>query len=50
MRDAGHIDPRLHDLFVSEKVYLRYAAEHLDPVQIDAAHWADLEERTGSWD
>jgi HD-GYP domain-containing protein (c-di-GMP phosphodiesterase class II)/HAMP domain-containing protein len=40
----GHIDPELHELFVSEKLYLRYAAEHVDPSQIDAAHWQDLEE------
>ncbi len=49
MRDAGHIDPRLHELFIRQKVYLRYAKDHLDPQQIDSAHWADLEELTGSW-
>jgi len=46
LRDEGHIDPDLHDLFVAEKVYLRYAAEHLSPEQIDAAHWDDLERIT----
>ncbi len=35
MRLNGHIDPDLFDLFVSEKVYLRYANEYLDPDQID---------------
>ena len=35
MRDGGHIDPDLFDVFVSEKVYLRYAREFLDPSQID---------------
>jgi HD-GYP domain-containing protein (c-di-GMP phosphodiesterase class II)/HAMP domain-containing protein len=49
MRDDGHIDARLHDLFLENKVYLRYAVEHLDPQQIDSAHWQDLEELTGGW-
>ena len=31
----GHIDPDLFDIFVREKVYLRYAREFLDPEQID---------------
>ena len=35
MRDEGHIDGELLDVFVREKVYLRYAAEWLDPEQLD---------------
>lgn len=31
----GHIDPDLFDVFVREKVYLRYAEQFLDPEQID---------------
>ena len=31
----GHIDPDLFDVFVAEKVYLRYAEQFLDPWQID---------------
>ena len=31
----GHIDPDLFDIFVRRKVYLKYALEFLDPVQID---------------
>jgi hypothetical protein len=31
----GHIDPDLFDIFVSKKVYLRYAQQFLDPEQID---------------
>jgi len=31
----GHIDPDLFDVFVSEKVYLGYAQQFLDPWQID---------------
>ena len=33
---GGHIDPDLFDVFVSEKVYLTYAQQFLDPAQIDA--------------
>jgi HD-GYP domain-containing protein (c-di-GMP phosphodiesterase class II) len=33
---SGHIDPDLFDVFVRDKVYLRYAREFLDPEQIDA--------------
>jgi HD-GYP domain-containing protein (c-di-GMP phosphodiesterase class II) len=35
MREGGHVDPDLFDVFVREKVYLRYAQEFLDPEQID---------------
>src|SRR5262245_11882523 len=35
MRDEGHIDRDLFEVFMREKVYLRYAAEYLDPEQID---------------
>ncbi len=31
----GHIDPDLFDVFMWEKVYLKYARQHLDPRQID---------------
>lgn len=31
----GHIDPDLFDIFVKQKVYLRYAEQFLDPAQID---------------
>ncbi len=50
MRDEGHIDADLFEVFVREKVYLRYAAGYLDPEQIDeelldAATRAELEAR-----
>ena len=35
MKESGHIDPDLFDIFVREKVYLKYAREFLDPEQID---------------
>ena len=38
----GHIDPELFDIFVRKKVYLRYAAQFLDPDQIDEVNEAAL--------
>jgi HD-GYP domain-containing protein (c-di-GMP phosphodiesterase class II) len=35
MKQGGHIDPDLFDIFVRERVYLAYAREFLDPEQID---------------
>jgi HD-GYP domain-containing protein (c-di-GMP phosphodiesterase class II) len=35
MKVTGHVDPDLFDVFVREKVYLRYAEQFLDPAQID---------------
>jgi len=35
MRDEGHIDADLFEVFVRDKVYLRYAVEYLHPEQID---------------
>jgi HD-GYP domain-containing protein (c-di-GMP phosphodiesterase class II) len=32
----GHIDPDLFDVFIRERVYLKYAEQFLDPEQIDA--------------
>ena len=44
-RDNGHIDPDLFDVFVQQKVYLKYAKEYLDVAQIDSL---DVLSRTGS--
>jgi hypothetical protein len=38
----GHIDPDLFDVFVKEKVYLKYAQQFLDPQQIDEVDTAAL--------
>jgi hypothetical protein len=35
MRLDNHVDPDLFDVFVRDKVYLRYADRFLDPEQID---------------
>jgi HD-GYP domain-containing protein (c-di-GMP phosphodiesterase class II) len=35
MKEGGHVDPDLFQIFVRDKVYLRYAREFLDPEQID---------------
>ena len=34
-KSNGHIDPDLFDVFVRERVYLKYAQQFLDPQQID---------------
>ncbi|NOZ03024.1 MAG: GAF domain-containing protein [FCB group bacterium] len=35
MKNDAHIDPDLFEVFVKEKIYLKYAQENLDPKQID---------------
>ena len=35
MKLDNHIDPDLFDVFIREKVYLRYAQQFLEPEQID---------------
>ncbi|OIQ85425.1 cyclic di-GMP phosphodiesterase response regulator RpfG [mine drainage metagenome] len=42
MKDGGHVDPDLFDVFIRRKVYLQYAREHLDPQQIDEVDLARL--------
>jgi len=42
MKDGGHVDPDLFDVFIRRKVYLQYAQEHLDPQQIDEIDLARL--------
>ncbi len=34
-RQNGHIDPDLFEVFIRQKVYLKYARQFLDPEQID---------------
>lgn len=34
-RDDGHIDPELFDVFIKQKVYLKYAEQYLESSQID---------------
>ena len=34
-RENGHIDPDLHDVFVQQEVYRRYAEAFLKPAQVD---------------
>jgi len=41
-RQNGHVDPDLFDVFVREKVYLRYAEQFLDPDQIDDVDEASI--------
>lgn len=35
MKENGHVDPDLFDVFISEKVYLQYAEKYLNPEQLD---------------
>jgi len=35
MKNEGHIDPDIYEVFVQQKVYLRYARAFLGPEQID---------------
>jgi hypothetical protein len=42
MKQGGHIDPDLFDIFVRERVYLAYAREFLDPEQIDEVDEAQI--------
>ena len=35
-KENGHIDPDLFDVFIRQRVYLRYAEKFLDPQQIDS--------------
>jgi HD-GYP domain-containing protein (c-di-GMP phosphodiesterase class II) len=35
MKEDGQIDPDLYELFMSQKLYLRYAEAFLDPEQVD---------------
>lgn len=41
LRLDGHVDPDLFDIFIREKVYLRYAEQFMSPAQID-----DVDEAT----
>jgi HD-GYP domain-containing protein (c-di-GMP phosphodiesterase class II) len=38
----GHIDPDLFDIFVREKVYLKFGRKNLDPSQLDAVDEAAI--------
>jgi HD-GYP domain-containing protein (c-di-GMP phosphodiesterase class II) len=42
MKVGGHVDPDLFDIFVRDKVYMRYAQEFLDPEQIDAVDQSQI--------
>lgn len=42
MKEEGHIDPDLFNLFIREKVYLRYAQGYLKPEQIDEVDLAKI--------
>lgn len=35
MKNTGHIDPDIYEVFIKRKVYLEYAEDFMDPEQID---------------
>lgn len=35
MKESGHVDPDLFDLFIREKLFMKYAEQHLHPEQLD---------------
>ena len=44
----GHIDPDLFDVFVRDKVYLKYAEQFLDPAQLDSVNDDEIPGYTGA--
>ncbi|HEY8119523.1 MAG TPA: HD domain-containing phosphohydrolase [Methylophilaceae bacterium] len=42
MKLDNHIDPDLFDIFIREKIYLRYAEQFLEPEQIDTVNEAEI--------
>jgi HD-GYP domain-containing protein (c-di-GMP phosphodiesterase class II) len=47
LRQNGHVDPDLFDIFVRERVYMRYAEQFLDPAQIDQVDVSKIPGYTG---
>ena len=41
MKNSGHIDPDLYEVFIRSKVYEEYAAQYISPEQIDAVNPED---------
>lgn len=42
MKEQGHIDPALFNLFIEDKLYLRYAEKYLSPEQIDDVNFSEI--------
>jgi HD-GYP domain-containing protein (c-di-GMP phosphodiesterase class II) len=42
MKQNGHIDPEIFDIFISKKVYLRYAEKYLHHDQIDEVNPSEI--------
>lgn len=41
MKNSGHIDPDLYEVFIRSKVYEEYAAQYISPEQIDTVNPED---------
>ncbi|MBW2695973.1 MAG: HAMP domain-containing protein [Deltaproteobacteria bacterium] len=50
MASEGHIDAGLYELFIREKLHLKYSIQHVAPGQIDGAHQAMVERLTDPTD
>lgn len=48
MKNDNHIDPDIFDIFISQRVYLDYAREFLDPEQLDEIDLALIPGYSGS--
>jgi HD-GYP domain-containing protein (c-di-GMP phosphodiesterase class II) len=50
MKQDGHLDPDLLDVFIKERVFQQYAEQYLDPEQVDAVDISRLPgyENTGT--
>ncbi len=48
MKKEGQIDPDLYDIFIKERIYLRYAREYLDPAQITEVSFLPVDNLLGS--
>jgi HD-GYP domain-containing protein (c-di-GMP phosphodiesterase class II) len=46
MAKDGHLDVDLFDIFIKEKIYQRYAEQHIDPNQVDAIDISQLPDYT----
>jgi hypothetical protein len=44
-----HIDSDLYAALLEKNVHLRYAAEYMEPDQIDEVYQADVEALTAPW-
>ena len=42
MKNSGHIDPDLYEVFIRHRVYAEYAEQYISPAQIDEINLEDF--------